>query len=631
VSEARARTAIGVITGLLVLAGLATDLPSRSGSFWSDGATYYCMAWSLAEDLDLEYEVEDVVRTRREFPGGPQGIFMKRSHGGVVWDADAGFPWLRRLGENEKRIYYAKSFAYPLVAAPFVRVLGTRGLLVANGVFLGMALYCGYRLLRRRREAPLPALVFCVVLFLGTVTPLYLVWPQPEIFNVGLIAAGLLAGASGRPVLAALLLGYATYSKPTNVFLALPLGVEPLLRMPGDGLLRGLLESLRRGAVLAAVVAACYGANALVTGEVNYQGGERKTFLGPVFPNEARDVTFGNSGFWMTTNEVGPLVEGRDEDKVARGSGPPLAVEELRGAFFANLGYFWVGRYAGALPYYAPVVLAVLLFLLVGPRDTTGWLGLASLVSSYLFYIWLIPANWYGGGGTLGNRYFLNLVPLGVLILPVGRSWLAAAPGLLAGALYLGPVLASPLWHSLHPGRHATRAPYRALPMELTMLNDLSFCIDGWRCRRSIGDTEGDAHKHWPADPKAYFLYFPDDGTVAADETIGGMQGFRVRRGRRAEVVLRALEPIDAMTVSVDGGQGGDLLEVEVGGRRETLLLGPGQRREARFAPERGLLYYDTFLHVLKFRSRGAVAAAGSESVGGSFVTIRLDVTKRQR
>ena len=630
-TEGRARWVIGAITGALALAGLLTDLPARAGAFWSDGATYYCMAWSLAEDLDLEYELTDVARTRREFPEGPQGIFIKRSHGGLVFDGSAGFPWLRRLGEEEKRIYFAKSFAYPVVAAPFVWLLGTPGLLVTNALWLGLALYCGYRLLRRRGEAPLPALAFVLVLLLATVTPLYLVWPQPEILNVGLIAAGLLAGASGRPVLAALLLGYATYSKPTNVFLALPLGVEPLLRRPGSELLRGLLESLRRGAVLAGVVAACYGASYLVTGEVNYQGGERKTFHGPVFPYETPEVTFGNSGFWMTTNEVGPLVEGRDEDKIARGSGPPLAVEELRGAFFANLGYFWIGRYAGAAAYFAPVILAALLFLFMGPRDTAGWLGLASLVSSYLFYIWLIPANWYGGGGTLGNRYFLNLVPLGALMLPVGRSWLAGLPGLLAGAVYLGPVLASPLWHSLHPGRHAARGPYRVFPIELTMLNDLSFCIEGWRCRRSIGDTVGDLHKHWPADPKAYFLYFPDDGTVAADETIGGVQGFRVRRGERAEVVLRALEPIRTVTISVDGGQGGDLMEVEVDGRSDTLLLGPGQRREARFSPERGLLYYDTFLHVLRFRSRGAVSATTGDGAGGSFVSVRLDVSNRPR
>ena len=38
------------------------------------------------------------------------------------------------------------------------------------------------------------------------------------------------------------------------------------------------------------------------------------------------------------------------------------------------------------------------------------------------------------------------------------------------------------------------------------MLNDLSVFTHARRKKVSHGDTEGDAHKHWPADPKAYFV-----------------------------------------------------------------------------------------------------------------------------
>ena len=44
--------------------------PCGCPAFWGDGATYYAMAWSLAEDLDLRYEARDVFRVRREFPWG---------------------------------------------------------------------------------------------------------------------------------------------------------------------------------------------------------------------------------------------------------------------------------------------------------------------------------------------------------------------------------------------------------------------------------------------------------------------------------------------------------------------------------------------------------------------------------
>ena len=90
---------------------------------------------------------------------------------------------------------------------------------------------------------------------------------------------------------------------------------------------------------------------------MNYQGGERKTFYG-TFPFEAHGVTFGNSGQWMTTDQLGPLVEGRDEaSRAARGPARPAA--EIREAFLratsATSG--WAAS-AARLPYFFPAVLA---------------------------------------------------------------------------------------------------------------------------------------------------------------------------------------------------------------------------------------------------------------------------------
>ncbi len=108
--------------------------------------------------------------------------------------------------------------------------------------------------------------------------------------------------------------------------------------------------------------------NAAITGEINYQGGERKTFYGR-FPFDASGATFDDSGVWMTTNQLGPLVAGRDEEKVTVASGPARDAAEIRESFLWNLGYFWVGRFGGAFAYFFPAVLALALFLARGPRD----------------------------------------------------------------------------------------------------------------------------------------------------------------------------------------------------------------------------------------------------------------------
>ena len=365
----------------LALAGATASLDlsrASGGEFWGDGATYYAMAWSLARDLDLRFDAGDLARVRAEYPNGPQGLFLKRASGGLTVDASAGFPWVRRVRPEEGRLYYAKAFVHPLVAAPLVGLLGTRGLTLANGLLLSVALWLAFAVLRRRGIGPWAALAGALSFFLLTVTPVYLVWPAPEVLGLALISAGLAAWAAGRPLLAAALFGVAGYLKPPNVLMAAPLGLEPLLpregeRVIGPGLGRRLGETLRRGAVLAVAAASLYGLNAVATGELNYQGGERKTFYGR-FPFDAAGSTFDDSGTWMTTNQLGPLVAGRDDEGVTAQSGPARDPGEIRESFAWNLGYFWAGRFGGAFACFFPAVAALALFLLGGAATAEdGW------------------------------------------------------------------------------------------------------------------------------------------------------------------------------------------------------------------------------------------------------------------
>lgn len=601
-----ARIALGVLSGLVLLASLVVDLPRASdGRFWSDAATYHAMAGSLAFDGDLVFAEEDLARVRASYAGGPQGLFLKRVGGDAA----------------SSRLVYAKALAHPLAAVPFVRVLGCdRGLLFLNASLFVLALWLGHAELRRS-SGPATAAAGALAVLAGGVVPVYLLWETPEIFNLALSTAGLVAWRRGRPVAAALLLGVAAYSKPTNLALALPLLVEPLLA-GGAPWARRTLEFARRGAVVAAMAAIGFGATWLATGEVNYQGGERKTFYDryPFDPG----VTFDSAGVWMATNHVGPLVAGRDEAEQTAHAAPARAAEELRRSFLLNLGYFWVGRFGGALAYFPGFVAALLLFLLAGPRERHGWLALLALAVSWLGYILVIPDNWYGGGGTVGNRYFLNLVPLGLLLLPGGRRAWAAAAAAVAGAALLAPVLASPVRHSLRPGDHATRGSLRVLPAEITMLGDLSVFGDVWRKRRPFNAPGGDPSRRPPGAPPPYFLWFPDDGTFG-QETSFDREGFWMRGGQDAEVVLQAVEAPARIRVVVTAGPAGDIVTVRLGRERHRLVLPPLQTREVAFeAPRAALGYYGTSLYPLRLGSRYGGATERDRRTLGSFVQIVL-------
>ncbi|MBP6704422.1 MAG: hypothetical protein KA385_12990, partial [Vicinamibacteria bacterium] len=334
------------LLGLCVI----SDPPKLAkGSFFSDGATYYSMTWSLVSDFDFEYTAGDLARVKREYPGGPSGIFLKRASGGL--ELDGSFPWIKQVGEDDKRIYFGKAMTYAVLAAPFVAVFGTPGFLVFNAVCLLIAWLCAFVELRTRTTEGL-AVAASGVLVVATIAPLYIFWIQPEVMNLAVISLALLAWRRDQPVLSALLFGIAGYTKPTHLLMAAPLGLAPFFK-PGLTFVRKALEALRLGVVMVGCTVALFGVNTLVTGEWNYQGGERKTF-GSEFPfdrGELRDITFGNGGEWMTTMKLGPLDEGEAE---TRGAGIAQSRAELGQMFVANLADFWFGRYAGMLPYYAP-------------------------------------------------------------------------------------------------------------------------------------------------------------------------------------------------------------------------------------------------------------------------------------
>ena len=267
--------------------------------------------------------------------------------------------------------------------------------------------------------------------------------------------------------------------------------------------------------------------------------------------------------------------------------------------------------------------MALILFILAGPRSREGWLALLAVALSAFAYMWIIPDNWYGGGGTVGNRYFLNVLPAFLFLVPRGRERWVLAGGVVLAAVFLLPVLLSPVRHSLRPGDHATRGPFRLLPAELTMLNDLSVFTESWRKKKPFGFV-GNAQRH--ADVDAFNLYFLDDGTYGK-EAFAGRDGFWLKAGERAEVVVRAfdLAPVREIVLRVNGGPMGDVVSVRRGWSSHRVSVGPGQSREVTLPVGRGLRYYDTYLHVLHLRSRRGAPLPDGRPVG-AFVEIRLEM-----
>jgi hypothetical protein len=555
---------------------LSVDVPRAAGGIFSDEATYYMIGRSIAEDGDIAYRRQDLVRVWQEFPSGPTGLFLKKGRDIV----DAGlmrrppFVWTTaRPDTDPSRLFYGKSFIYPAFAAPFLRLFGTNGFLVFNALLLTLAAWCGYVFLRARMPTSVAASLTGAFL-LATVLPVYLVWISPEIFN---FALGVYAyfcwlykevrPSSDRPswmsgtasdVCAALLLGIATFSKISNALLFPPVVVLHLWR-------RQWRRALLSAATFAAVAGGLFGMNAAVTGEWNYQGGDRATYYWE-FPFQTA-----KSGF-----EVG-VVKSRDE-----------ALTEIifdRSVFWKNLrhnlGWYFTGRYSGLLAYFFPAVLAIVGFL-VAQRRRPVWqfLVLAAVLGQILFFIIVTPYTWMGGGGSVGNRYFIGAYGACLFLFPSFRSSVPAIAAWVVGALFMAKLVLNPFASSFHPGRYADHGPLRWLPVELTNVNDLPIMTDTSRVRVWFGDNEG------VGDP-GFQIYFLDDKAYGRETD----KSFWVKGESRAQFLIKTDRPMRRLVLTLSAGAVPARVEATVSGRRQDVDLTPGRSQQLSFTLPEGFPY----------------------------------------
>jgi hypothetical protein len=586
---------VTTVVGILLLAiALSVDVPRMTPGFKGDEATYYMLAKSLARDGDFAYTARDLARVWEEY-SAPEGVFLKPGRT-IRPRVDARFPfvhWRTRPDPDRTRLYFGKAYIYPLAAAPFVWLFGTNGFLVLNALLLTLDLWLAYRWLAARGSTPRAAALFAVVFLAASVVPVYFVWIAPEIFNLSLVmAAGFLwsyketgSAAPGSflasrvsDYVAAALVGVATFSKPTHVVLIVPLVLYAAWR-------RRWLHAFALGAIGVAVAGGLFLGNAAITGEFNYQGGERKTFYSSTgFPFANERETFGAIGD----------VHGRSSALL-----DTLVNENTLTVLRYNIRYFFVGRYSGFVPYFFPGVVALALFLVpYRSRHLWQWLLLGTLGFAALVFLFVTPFTWAGGGGAIGNRYFLSFYPLFLFLMPPVAAASPAIAALAVGALFTAKISCDPFWSSFHPGEAAKAGPLRILPIELSMLNDLPVIQQPERAKRLLS---GDM-----------LAYFPDDNAYPPEG-----ESFWVRGRRTADVILRgplAEQPdgrlagrrILRLTVFVRNGVKPNRVTVDTGREGERLDLGPGEERTVTLDMPAGFPYrpYETptsFVYVVRF------------------------------
>ena len=539
--------------------------PGVAGEIKADDAVYVTAALSAAFDGDLTFERRDFERFEGLYHRGPEGIFLKRGKRLRIAGSGA-FPFVRVVKEpdpRQDRLYFGKALIYPIVAAPFVRAFGLNGLLLLNVVLLAVVAVCAYLFLAA--QSPATGAVLFTAAFLGaSALPVYLVFFMPEIFNVALVALAyflwcyrevaptqILKGAWPQFVAAALL-GLATYSKPFNAILVAPLVLSIWWR-------REWARALALGTVAVGVAGLSFVLNAAVSGEFNYQGGDRQTFYGS-FP-------FDGSGDVWNRQAGQARTEGNVQIEV-------LTSSEAPAQFLRNIRYFFIGRHFGFIPYFFPGFVAIVAWLLSSARrDPWRVFIFLGFVASVVVMLLVLPFTWSGGGGPIGNRYLLSVYGVLLFLVPPGGiAW----TGMLAwtgGALFTAKILLNPFIAAKYPYLTTERGAARRLPVELTMVNDLPVMLAGpTRARIPYGD-----------DP-TMLLYFLDQNAFPPEPP-----GMWVAGGRRTDIIVRTNNRLDHLAVEAESPIP-TVLTVEMGADQVVVRLMPG-KIETFNVPAQGVLY----------------------------------------
>lgn len=540
--------------------------PGVAGEIKGDDAVYVTAALSAAFDGNLSFERRDLERFEGLYHRGPEGIFLKRGKT-LHLRANASFPFIhieKSPDPRTDRLYFGKALIYPIVAAPFVRAFGLNGLLLLNVVLLAIAACCAYFFLAAR-SSPVGAALFTTAFFGATALPVYLVFWMPEILNVTLVTVAYflwayrevaptkrLAGAWPQ-LAAAALLGLATYSKPfPNGLMVAPLVLAAWWR-------REWTRGIVLGAVAVAVAALSFAFNAAVTGEFNYQGGDRQTFYGS-FPLD------GSGDVWnRQARQV--VTEGDVQIEV-------LTSSELPARFARNLNYFLVGRHFGFIPYFFPGVVAIAAWLFSSARrDRWRLVTFLTFAFSVVAMLLVWPFTWSGGGGPTGNRYLLGIYPALLFLMPPGNIAWAGVLAWLGGALFTAKILLNPFVAAKYPYLTTERGAARRLPVELSMLTDLPVMLAGpTRARIPYG--------HDPT----MLLYFLDQNSFPPEPP-----GMWVAGGRRTDIVVHTNDRLDRLAVEAESPIA-TVLTVSMGAERVVVPLTPG--KVATFnVPARGVLY----------------------------------------
>ncbi len=530
---------------------LGSNVPNehRRG-FYSDESSYFSMIQSLAYDRDIKYTREDIIRIKKRFPEGPVGVYLKEGKDG--------------------KITYAKPFMYPLFAAPFFRLFDTNGILLFNGLMLFFSVFMGYLLLNQYHP-PEKSLSFILIFIFSSVTWIYLWWLTSDLFNFFTLFTALFFFFYKFKrdcwfYLSGLFFTAFILSKPTNLA---AVGIIFLILLYRKEWKKFIILSLICLVLLAGSIFFYY----YQTGELSYKlyyGGKRTAFYGG-FPYEKPEYQFVEQvkttadDYWQRIHIT-----------------PEIAI--------LNLFYYFFGRFTGMFIYFFPAFFLFIVFFLQKkiPED---WFILVTIAVSILIACILFAADsYFGGSGSLGNRYFLNIFPLFFFLGYKHRLFKFSLVPILAAALLLSPTFMDALYHSYRPRMAGIDFPIKYFPVEKTQYLHLPTNENPRARNRDVGGK--------------YHLYFINDNYHLLEG-----EHFWTNGTGEAELLLLAPGKVKRFAVTLQNHPLKNRVCFQIEHQRKQLGIGPAMKKLLVFEKITGLKVARGYLYHIKVKASHSYCA----------------------
>ncbi|MCP5108483.1 MAG: DUF2029 domain-containing protein [bacterium] len=525
----------------------ATDLPQRQRwGFFSDEAAYFAVTQSLVHDGDIKYTLKDLQRIRKDFPTGPVGSYLKKGADGAL--------------------YYAKSFAYPIFAAPFFGLFGVKGLLLFNGLMLFLAVFLAYLLLKQYHP-PDKSFGFALVFIFASVIPVYIWWLTADLFNFFMMFTGLFFFfyKFKRPwffYFSAVFFSAAAFSK---TWILPAIGIVYLVLLMRKQWKKFAVLTLISILLFLGFVAYLY----VQTGDLSYKlymGGERRHF-GSRFPYESPDFTFEDGTLMSFDNYWDRFY---NSPKV----------------FATNLLYYFFGRFTGIFIYFASAFFLLILFFFQR-KEPEDWFILAAIVMTMLVFLVLAPDNYFGGSGSVGNRYFFIAFPLFFFLGFKNRLFKFSVVPVMTAIILLSGVYIDSHYHSSTPRLAGMSFPINLFPPEKTQFLSLPTNENPRAFGKLLRDGEN-----------TYQVYLINDNYHTIETNSIWSKG-----DKKLELFLATPAKVKGFEITLVSKKQNNRVSFAIEHKEKTMILNPDKNYVIRFRNIEGLKMKNRYIYHIKIKS----------------------------